>query len=173
MSVLWFAGGCFWGTEHAFSLLDGVVGTQVGYANGRFENPTYEQVKRSDTGFRETVRVEFDSRRISVDTLLKAFFLCIDPEQEDGQAHDIGDQYRTGIYYDKALIDEADLKEIEAFYYSEKGKYERFYTEFKPLECFYPAEEYHQKYLVKNPSGYCHISLKQFAAVKALNDPEE
>lgn len=170
MSVLYFAGGCFWGTEHAFSLLDGVTATEVGYANGHVPDPTYQQVKRSDTGHRETVRVSFDPSRISVSTLLQAFFICIDPEQEDGQGHDIGDQYRTGIYYDPKLIDETLLKEVEAFYYSEKGKHERFYTELKPLDCFYGAEEYHQKYLVKNPSGYCHVTLGQFAAVRKLND---
>ena len=111
----------------------------------------------------------FDEARLPLERLLAYYFLTIDSTSVNRQGEDEGPQYRTGIYYDRALIDEADLKEVEAIYYSEKGKHERFYTEFKPLECFYPAEEYHQKYLVKNPSGYCHFSLKQFAPVKALN----
>ncbi len=99
MAVLYFAGGCFWGIEHAFRQLDGVLGTTAGYANGHVDNPTYCDVKHGDTGHRETVEVVYDPSVVSVQTLLKAFFILIDPERDDGQGNDIGDQYRTGVYY--------------------------------------------------------------------------
>lgn len=165
---LYFAGGCFWGTEHAFRQLDGVVSTTVGYANGHTDNPTYSQVKQGDTGYRETVEVCFDPEIVSIETLLKAFFLIIDPTQDDGQAHDIGDQYRTGIYYPSdfpmTLFDD-----LNRAFSEEKLKYDKFFTELKPLSVFYNAEDYHQDYLIKNPGGYCHVSPGQFKAVRALN----
>lgn len=165
---LYFAGGCFWGTEHAFRQLDGVVSTTVGYANGHIDNPTYSQVKQGDTGFRETVEVCFNPEIVSVETLLQAFFLVIDPTQDDGQAHDIGDQYRTGIYYPED-VSQPLLEKLTCAFLEHKKKYDRFFTELKPLSVFYKAEDYHQDYLIKNPDGYCHVSPGQFKAVRALN----
>lgn len=167
-STLYFAGGCFWGVEHAFRQLDGVLDTTTGYANGHTPDPTYSQVKQGDTGYRETVRVCFDSSAVSVETLLKAFFIIVDVSQEDGQGHDIGDQYRTGIYYPSDL-DRNLLERTRRAFEEERLKHEVFFTEFKELESFYDAEDYHQDYLVKNPTGYCHVGLKQFQAVRALN----
>ena len=168
MTVLYFAGGCFWGIEHALRMLDGVTDTRVGYANGHTSDPTYSQVKKGDTGYRETVEVSFDRSVVSLPVLLKAFFILIDPERDDGQGHDIGDQYRTGVYYpsdsDKALV-----VELESIFESERSKHKNFFTELAPLVRFYEAEEYHQDYLIKNPSGYCHVSRSEFEAVKALN----
>ena len=166
--VLYFAGGCFWGVEHAFRQLNGVIDTTVGYANGHIDNPTYSQVKQGDTGFRETVKVCADLSIVSVETLLKAFFIVIDPSQDDGQGHDIGDQYRTGIYY-PADFDPGLLEATRKAFEDEKQRHEVFFTEFKALENFYDAEDYHQDYLINNPSGYCHVTIKQFQAVRALN----
>lgn len=164
--VLYLAGGCFWGTEKVFHILKGVSSTITGYANGHIKNPTYEQICRMETGFKETVRVTYNPEITSTEKLLKAYFLCIDPEQENGQKDDIGSQYQTGIYYkDKSLIND-----ISAAVENEKRKHKVFYTKVKELECFYEAEEYHQDYLLKNPAGYCHITKADLEAVKKLND---
>lgn len=166
--TLYFAGGCFWGIEHAFRQLDGVLNTTVGYANGHIQNPTYSQVKHGDTGYRETVRVSFDPDIVSVRTLLEAFFIVVDVTQEDGQGHDIGDQYRTGVYY-PSDCDSDVIDELQGYFDAERQKHDTFFTEFKRLENFHDAEDYHQDYLEKNPSGYCHVTMKQFQAVRALN----
>lgn len=164
--TLYLAGGCFWGTERVFQLLKGVTDTKTGYANGHIQNPSYEQICRMETGFKETVRVTYKPSITPTEKILKAYFLCIDPEQADGQKEDIGSQYQTGIYYK----DEAMLKEILPIIEEEKKKHPVFYTEVKALECFYQAEEYHQDYLLKNPSGYCHITKADMEAVEKLND---
>ncbi|MCR5288943.1 MAG: peptide-methionine (S)-S-oxide reductase MsrA [Treponema sp.] len=163
--VLYVAGGCFWGTERVFKMLTGVTATATGYANGHTQNPTYEQICRMETGFKETVRVTYDPLITPTEKVLKAYFLCIDPEQADGQKEDIGSQYQTGIYYKDPTM----FAELAAAVDEEKKKHNVFYTELKPLECFYEAEEYHQDYLLKNPSGYCHITKADLQAVAALN----
>ena len=156
---IYLAGGCFWGTEHFFKLIDGVVETQVGYANGTVENPTYEQVCTHTTGHAETVRVVYDPERIGLEFLLDMYFKAIDPTLEDQQGHDVGPQYRTGIYY----TDPADLPAIDKAYADEQARYEEpLAVEKLPLQNFYPAEEYHQDYLDKNPTGYCHLPLELF-----------
>lgn len=157
--TIYFAGGCFWGTEHYFKLIDGVTETQVGYANGTTENPTYEQVRSHTTGHAETVCVRYDDSRISLDFLLDMFFKAIDPTLKDQQGHDIGPQYRTGIYY----TDPDELPRIQKRLNTEAQRYATpLHTEVLPLKCFYPAKEYHQDYLDKNPDGYCHIPLALF-----------
>ena len=151
---IYLAGGCFWGTEHFFKMIDGVVDTQVGYANGTVENPTYEQVCTHKTGHAETVKVIYDPERIGLEFLLDMFFTAIDPTVEDQQGPDVGPQYRTGIYYtDPSMVPviRAELDKLEAKIGQKTA------IELKPLEQFFPAEEYHQDYLVKNPNGYCHI----------------
>ena len=163
--VLYLAGGCFWGMERALQMLDGVVQTEVGYANGRIADPTYVMVKHGDTGYKECVRVTFDPSVVSLETIMKAFFICIDPERNDGQGHDIGDQYRTGVYY----RDPSLAAELNGIMEAERSRHPSFYTELGLLHIFYEAEEYHQDYLVKNPSGYCHVTKREFDAVKALN----
>lgn len=163
--VLYFAGGCFWGTERVFQVLDGVSDTTVGYANGKMPHPTYEEVCRNETGYRETVRVTYDPAAVSTETLLEAYFLCIDPTQSNGQAGDHGSQYQTGVYYRDASL----LPVIERKFAEEKKKYPEFHVELKPLECFYEAEEYHQDYLQKNPDGYCHITPVELEQVRKLN----
>lgn len=163
---LYFAGGCFWGTQKLFKLLNGVLETKVGYINGDILNPTYEIVKTGTTNFKEAVKVIYDDEIISINKLLKAFFICIDPSQIDGQRHDIGSQYLTGVYYN----DEKDYPILLNYFNEEKKKYLNFYTELKPLINFYDAEEYHQDYLDKNPNGYCHITTNEYTKIKELNN---
>ncbi|KZX13201.1 peptide-methionine (S)-S-oxide reductase MsrA [Methanobrevibacter curvatus] len=138
----------------------GVVNTFVGYANGQRKNPSYEEVCNLDTGHVETVKVIYDSKKVSLKQLTLEFFKIIDPFTKDRQGGDIGNQYRTGIYYtderDKNLILEI-LIEKQKEYDTTFGK--KILTEIEPLSVFYPAEEYHQKYLDKNPNGYCHVDL--------------
>lgn len=156
MKTIYLAGGCFWGVEEYFSRLDGVVETEVGYANGHVENPTYREVCTGQTGHVEAVKIVYDSKIISLDKLLSKFWSIIDPTVLNRQGPDIGSQYRTGIYY----VDEEDLSPINASLWMERVKYDQLIvTEILPLESFYRAEEEHQQYLKKNPGGYCHIDL--------------
>ena len=156
---IYFAGGCFWGTEHFFKQINGVVATEVGYANGHTENPTYKDVCTDKTGFAVTVRVSYDTERVSLRFLIDMYFHAIDPTSLNQQGHDKGTQYRTGIYY----TDDSDLPIIDSVY-EEKQKEcsEEFVVERLPLKNFYTAEEYHQDYLDKNPDGYCHLPLSLF-----------
>ena len=156
---IWLAGGCFWGVEAYFTRLRGVTETNVGYANGRTANPTYEQVPF--TGHVETVEINYDPDEIRLESILEHFFRIIDPTIKDRQGGDVGKQYRTGVYY----RDKGELKTIEKVFAREQDKYPLpIVTELLPLENFYPAEEYHQDYLQKNPGGYCHIDLSGFPA---------
>ena len=159
------AGGCFWGVEKVFKALDGVVETTTGYANGITENPTYEEVCRNETGYKEAVKVVYQPDIVSLSTIIRAFFLCIDPRQRNRQGNDFGTQYQTGIYY----LDENDLAVIKPIYARERMKYDRFFVELEPLKNFYTAEEYHQDYLDKHPNGYCHITAFEMEEVKKLN----
>ena len=155
---IYLAGGCFWGTEGFLKKLPGVVDTEVGYANGHTENPTYEQVSRKDTGFAETVHVWYDPAVLSTELLLKGYFLTINPVSINRQGGDIGSQYRTGIYYSS----EDDLPAINTVVAQQQKHYTQpIATEVLPLINFYPAEDYHQDYLDKNPGGYCHVDLSQ------------
>lgn len=163
--TIYLAGGCFWGVEKYFSLLRGVVGTRVGYANGRTENPTYAEICKDDTGHAETVEVRYDEEAVSLSFLLDRYFEVIDPTSLNRQGPDVGTQYRTGVYY----LDEADAPVVEASL-SALGRALSLpvCVEALPLRCFYPAEESHQKYLEKNPGGYCHIGQAAFDRVKGL-----
>ena len=160
-----FAGGCFWGTEKVFQLLNGVIETTVGYANGHVADPTYKMVKTGETGHRETVKVVYNNDVVSLETLLEAYFLCVDPTVKNRQGGDIGTQYQTGVYY----TDEESGAITEKVFDEKRKHFEAFYIELLPLKCFYTAEEYHQDYLIKNPEGYCHITRESYDAVRALN----
>ena len=154
--LIYLAGGCFWGTEAYFSKLKGVARTQCGYANGNTVNPTYEEVCRADTGHAETVLVEYDSTVISTEKILTEFFKTIDPTTKNRQGNDFGSQYRSGVYY----IDETDAPEIQSYVQKKQEEYARpIVTEILPLLRYFPAEEHHQRYLDKNPNGYCHVNL--------------
>lgn len=151
---IYLAGGCFWGCQKYFDLIDGVLSTTVGYANGPTENPSYEQVKHEHTGHAETVHIVYDPAKVSLDELLRKYFSVIDPTAVNHQGEDYGIQYRTGIYY----TDPADAPIVQRALAELAKQYDApLAVEAKPLENYYLAEEYHQKYLEKNPGGYCHI----------------
>lgn len=150
------AGGCFWGMQGYFDLLDGVFFTRVGYANGTLANPTYEQVCTGTTGHAEALWVEYETDMLPLSHLLAHYWRVIDPTVKDRQGADTGSQYRTGIYY----TDADDLPTILASLEKEKQKYKKpIVTGIEELRCFYDAENYHQQYLEKNPGGYCHIHV--------------
>ena len=156
MKTIYLAGGCFWGVEEYFSRIDGVVDTEVGYANGHGPNPTYRQVCTGLTGHAETTYIEYDEGKVSLEELLNRFFRIIDPTILNRQGNDIGSQYRTGIYYS----DHEDLEVIKRVIEREQEKYHKpIVTEVKLLSIFYYAEDYHQDYLKKNPGGYCHVDM--------------
>lgn len=156
---IYFAGGCFWGTEHFFKQIEGVLETEVGFANGHTENPTYKEVYTDQTGFAETVYVKFDADVVSLEFLLNMFFKAIDPTSLNKQGEDEGTRYRTGVYYTNA----DDLAIIEKVFAQEQQNYEQpLAVEKLPLQNYYSAEDYHQDYLDKNPTGYCHLPLSLF-----------
>lgn len=155
--VIYLAGGCFWGTEAYLRKLPGVLETQVGYANGLVPAPTYRDVCAGITGAAECVAVRYDALVITLPLLLEAFFRTIDPLSIDRQGNDCGSQYRTGVYWvdpaDEPIVREA-LEQLRKQYGGQP-----LAVEAQPLRAFYPAEEYHQDYLAKNPGGYCHVDL--------------
>lgn len=167
---IYLAGGCFWGTEHYFKQIEGVVETEVGFANGHTENPTYKEVYTDETGYAETVHVKYNPNVVSMEFLLQMFFKAIDPVSLNKQGHDEGMRYRTGIYYTSA----EDLPVIEQVYAEEQRHHDQpLAVEKQPLENFYTAEEYHQNYLDKNPDGYCHLPLSLFEFAKKAKDPKK
>lgn len=166
MKEIYLAGGCFWGTEHFLKQINGVMTTQVGYANGITERPTYKDVCSNTTQFAETVRVSYDPTMLSLDFLLSLYFAAIDPTSLNKQGEDCGTQYRTGIYY----TDETDVKTIQKVYAELQTHYKQpLQVEVKPLKNFYIAEEYHQNYLEKNPQGYCHLPQSLFEYARKAN----
>ncbi|MGG7214594.1 peptide-methionine (S)-S-oxide reductase MsrA [Clostridium nigeriense] len=156
MKKIVLAGGCFWGVEEFLSRINGVIYTEVGYANGRTENPTYEDVCYKNTYFAEACLVEYDEKVLSLEDLLKEYWSIIDPTVLNRQGPDVGSQYRTGIYYLNDNYIETILKSKEE---NQMNYDKKIVTEVVPLITYYKAEEYHQKYLKKNPNGYCHIKL--------------
>lgn len=158
MQEIVFALGCFWGAERVFWQTEGVYLTQVGYAGGYTPNPTYEEACSGKTGHTEVVRVVYDPKIVSLDALLKLFWESHDPTQGMRQGNDIGTQYRSAIYtineVDKAAVDASRGAYNRALVEAGRGE---ITTEIKPLDAFYPAEDYHQQYLAKNPAGYCGI----------------
>jgi len=156
MKEIILGGGCFWGVEEYFSRIPGVLNTKVGYANGTTTNPTYEEVCSGTSHHVEAVHIQYDEYSLPLIKLLDYYWRIIDPTLLNRQGPDIGAQYRTGIYY----TDEKDAKEIQESLFEEQNRYsDPIVTETLPLENFYDAEEYHQRYLKKNPKGYCHIPL--------------
>ncbi|MGG7059049.1 peptide-methionine (S)-S-oxide reductase MsrA [Clostridium tertium] len=156
MKKIVLAGGCFWGVEEFLSRINGVIYTEVGYANGRTENPTYEDVCYKNTYFAEACLVEYDEKVLSLEDLLKEYWSIIDPTVLNRQGPDVGSQYRTGIYY----LNDNDIETILKSKEENQMNYDKkIVTEVVPLITYYKAEEYHQKYLKKNPNGYCHIKL--------------
>lgn len=171
MAEIYLAGGCFWGMEQYLSAIRGVLSTQVGYANGQTPNPTYQQVCGGGTGHAETVRVVYDPDVLPLSFLLELYYEAIDPAAVNRQGPDVGTQYRTGVYYarqEDAGVVSQSLERLQS-------RLDRpVAVEGRPLERFWPAEEYHQKYLEKNPGGYCHIPVRKVqAAAKARVNPAD
>jgi len=158
--MIYLAGGCFWGVEALMRSIRGVTGATSGYANGSGESDAnYPAVCRGDTGFRETVRVSYDPDAVSLDQLLFVYFSVIDPAAVNRQGHDAGTQYQAGVYYESG--DEAAKAAVGRIAGIVRGRTDGFAVEIGPLKNFFPAEEYHQNYLAKNPGGYCHIPRAQ------------
>ncbi|WP_035357121.1 peptide-methionine (S)-S-oxide reductase MsrA, partial [Acholeplasma granularum] len=156
MKKIVLAGGCFWGVEAYFKQLKGVVDTSSGYANGNFNNPTYEQVCKGIATHAEAVSITYDEKLISLEKLLEHFFRIIDPTSLNKQGNDVGLQYRSGIYY----TTEVEKQIAETYIQKEQLNYDKsIVVSVEPLTEYYLAEEYHQDYLDKNPNGYCHIDL--------------
>ena len=153
MDTIYLAGGCFWGMQKFLDQFDGVFCTEVGYANGPDKAPTYKEVCAS-SGHAETVRIEYDPAVLPLEKLLDFYFMVIDPLSVNRQGGDCGIQYRTGIFY----TDEAQLGGINKVVAEQEGRLgQKLAVVVEPLKNFFSAEEYHQKYLEKNPGGYCHI----------------
>lgn len=164
---IYLAGGCFWGTEHYFKQVEGVVETEVGFANGHTENPTYEEVYTDETGYAETVHVKYNPEVVSLRFLLQLYFKAIDPVSLNKQGHDEGTRYRTGIYYTESV----DLPVVNEVFDEVQRHYDQpLAVERQPLERFFAADEYHQDYLEKNPTGYCHLPLSLFQFAKAAKE---
>ena len=160
MKEIYLAGGCFWGTEHFFKQVQGVVETEVGFANGETENPTYKEVYTDRTGYAETVRIRYDEQVADLGFLLALFFKAIDPTSLNRQGHDEGTRYRTGVYYTSP----GDLPVIRKVFAEQQALLSSpIVVEVEPLRAFYPADESHQDYLDKHPDGYCHLPLELFA----------
>lgn len=161
-----FGAGCFWGVEKLFGEQEGVVSTRVGYLGGTLKNPTYEQVCSGRTGHAEVVEVSFNPSVTSYEALLEIFWSYHDPTTLNRQGNDVGTQYRSSIFYHSeeqrtiAERSKAVLEKARIFK-------DPIVTEIVPASDFYAAEEYHQKYLKKNPFGYCNIHL-QSAKIKKI-----
>ncbi len=157
---IYFAGGCFWGLEKYFQQIHGILSTDVGYANGTIEAPSYKEVCTGTTGFAETVHVVYDRDLAPLPFLLRLFFKAIDPTSLNRQGGDAGSQYRTGVFY----VDAHDRSTIRDALVELSRSYEApIVVECLPLSNYYSAEEYHQRYLDKNPGGYCHLGSADFA----------
>lgn len=153
---IYLAGGCFWGTEAFMQRINGVIDAESGYANGNSVNPSYQEVCNG-SGHAEVVKVVYDADHISLAKLLDYYFKVIDPISINQQGADKGIQYRTGIYY----VDPQDVPIIrQALAELQKHYLQPLAVENQPLEHYFPAEDYHQDYLDKNPNGYCHIDIQ-------------
>ncbi len=158
LDTIYLAGGCFWGLEEYFQRINGVVDVTSGYANGNIENPTYQDVSHKKTGFAETIEIKYDPTKTDLTELLLYYFKVIDPTSLNKQGNDVGEQYRTGIYY----TNENSLDEINKVIEVEQKKYDKpIVVEVLPLKNFYKAEDYHQDYLKNHKGGYCHIDLNE------------
>ncbi len=151
-----FAAGCFWGVEAAFRQIEGVLSTAVGYEGGNTESPTYEDVCSGRTGHAETVEVEYDPSRVSYDRLLDVFFENHDPTQWNRQGPDVGEQYRSVVFFhtpEQGAAARASKEKLET-----SGKFKRpIVTQIQPASKFHRAEEYHQQYLEKRGLAHCRI----------------
>lgn len=156
--IIYLAGGCFWGVEAYMSRLKGVNMTEVGYANGKTHDPTYESVCTGRTGHTECVKLTYNPEIISLEEILEEFFNIIDPYSLNRQGADAGTQYRTGIYWNEPSQRSTVIRFLNR---KQKASDKKIVVEAHEIHGFYIAEDYHQKYLEKNPQGYCHVDLNQ------------
>ncbi len=161
MKKIVVAGGCFWGVEEYYRRLKGIESTKVGYAQGISENPSYQDVCSGKTKHAEVVELTYDEKVISLHKILEHLFRIIDPTLLNRQGHDIGTQYRVGVYYEE----QSDEKIILDYVQSRQADYKHpIVLEVQKTGIFYDAETYHQKYLIKNPGGYCHVDMRLIKA---------
>ena len=152
-----FAAGCFWGVQFYFDQVPGVAKTTAGYSGGHIENPTYEQVCTHTTGHAEAVLIEFDPKKVSYETLCRQFFRMHDPTQLGGQGPDIGDSYRSAIFY----FDQDQRETAEQIKDEVQPELKKpIVTQIVPATRFYPAEDYHQKYAERTGRGHVPYSLR-------------
>jgi peptide-methionine (S)-S-oxide reductase len=156
-----FSAGCFWGVEQEFRKTPGVLATAVGFSGGHAPNPSYEEVCRGDTGHAESVRVEYDPRVVSYDALLDLFWNLHDPTQKNRQGPDVGDQYRSIVFYASPAQKAAALRSRDRLARSGELGSRPIVTEILPAQAFYPAEEYHQQYVEKGGAAACHLRRKR------------
>ena len=155
-----FAAGCFWGVQYYFDQVPGVTETTVGYTGGHTENPSYEEVCTHTTGHAEAVLLEFDPEQVSYEVLCRHFFRMHDPTQLNRQGPDVGDSYRTAIFY----FDDGQKAVAEATKTAAQGNFDKpIVTEITPAAKFYEAEDYHQKYTERTGHGMCHIPYEPIA----------
>ncbi|HKJ73619.1 MAG TPA: peptide-methionine (S)-S-oxide reductase MsrA [Alphaproteobacteria bacterium] len=156
MATATFAAGCFWGVEATFGQIDGVTRTEVGYTGGATEDPTYRQVCSDRTGHAEAVQVEYDPEKVSYEQLLDVFWANHDPTTLNRQGPDVGSQYRSAIFYHTPDQEQAARKSMESL--DKSGRFGGpIVTQIVPAATFYPAEDYHQKYLEKRGMAACHF----------------
>lgn len=153
-----FAAGCFWGVEHFFAAVPGVVFTEVGYIGGKTENPTYQQVCTGRTGHAEAVHLRYDPNEVSYETLLRLFFKMHDPTTPNRQGPDVGTQYRSAIFYHSDRQHET-ARQVMLELTAERAFRRRIVTRLEPAATFWPAEQYHQRYFKKNPGRSCHTQF--------------
>ena len=151
-----FGAGCFWGVEEAFRKLDGVTSTTVGYSGGKTQNPTYREVCSGRTGHAEVVQIKYDPTKISYQDLLQIFWSIHNPTTLNRQGPDVGTQYRSAIFYHTPEQEKAAMASKQQLQNSKKFA-RPIVTEITPASAFYPAEEYHQKYLAKKGAASCHV----------------
>lgn len=154
--VIYVAGGCFWGVEHYFKQVRGIIDTEVGYANyNTVDNISYEVVCSGNYDAVECVKLTYDNNVITLNTIIDLLFLIIDPTIKNRQGNDRGVQYRTGIYY----TNNHEGLQISDYINTITPKYKDWYFEVKPLSIYTDAETYHQDYLEVNQNGYCHVNM--------------
>lgn len=154
-----FAAGCFWGVQYYFDQVPGVLKTTAGYTGGHVDNPSYEAVCTHTTGHAEAVQINYDPQKISYETLLKQFFRMHDPTQLNRQGPDIGDSYRSAIFYNSETQKKTAQKMIDEL--NSSGKFRKpIVTTLEPAATFWPAEDYHQKFTERTGRGMCHVDYK-------------
>lgn len=158
MQTIYFGAGCFWGVQYYFDQVPGVKETEVGYTGGHTDNPTYEAVCSHTTGHAEAVRIVYDPSEVASETLLRQFFYMHDPTQLNRQGPDIGDSYRSAIFYEsdeQRHVAETVLNELNTNEYDG-----RIVTEIAEVGAWWPAEEYHQKFTERTGRGMCHAPFR-------------